>query len=160
MPVIAYWGFSLFFHILDTYDLLPQYRLHTPEELLKRNRVTRFEVVKEVVIQHIIQTIIGGIAAYWEPVQYIGGEELEILGLYTKMLRFEKAIGLSVAGVGKGDWRYAAVEFAYWYAIPAMRLWFAIFLLDTWQYFLHRLMHEVKWLYSEHFRPHSRCQAG
>ena len=41
---VAYWVVSLFFHILDSYDLFPQYRLHTPAEISKRNHVSRYEV--------------------------------------------------------------------------------------------------------------------
>lgn len=51
-----------------------------------------------------------------------------------------------------GNWRYKLVEVAYWYIFPAVQVLIAFFILDTWQYFWHRLMHESKWLYRElHF---------
>ena len=188
LPIITYWSLSLFFHSLDTYNLLSQYRLHTPEEVLKRNHVTRREVIRDVVLQHIVQTIVGGITAFYEPAEMVGGEAADVLVVYTWFLSLERwitaalaVIGINgsaleekavrgVAGVGVGhvlstamrwiglggsvvDWRLSVAEFVYWYILPAARIWFAIFVLDTWQYFLHRLMHESKWLYSESFFP-------
>ena len=59
LPIVAYWGVSLIFHWIDELDLFPQYRLHTPAEVLKRNHVSRWEVFRDVVLQQIIQTIFG-----------------------------------------------------------------------------------------------------
>ncbi|TGZ78983.1 hypothetical protein EX30DRAFT_342672 [Ascodesmis nigricans] len=163
-PVITYWVFSLFFHVLDVYNFLPQYRLHTPEEVLKRNHVSRYEVLRDVILQHIMQTGIGFVVAFFEPVQMTGMESAEIYGLYSKVLAAERWIGgvlgaegmMGEKGLGWGDWRYKLVELAYWYAIPALRMGVAIFVLDTWQYFLHRLMHESKWLYRTFHSRHHR----
>ena len=61
--------------------------------------------------------------------------------------------GLGVVGLGgvaegtSRDWRMGVASMLYWYIVPAMRLWIALFILDTWQYFLHRLMHTVPALY-------------
>lgn len=190
LPIAAYWALSLFFHFLDVHDLLSSYRLHTPEEVLKRNHVTRREVVKDVIVQQVIQTIVGLAIGVSEPEEMIGGEWWEIMGLYSKFVSVERWVvrglaatvgidGLAleekvIAGITSiggdrvlaglmgvlgldsragsspemGDWRYKLVEIAYWYLLPAARFWVAIFIMDTWQYFLHRLMHEVKWLYS------------
>jgi len=191
LPIAAYWALSLFFHFLDVHDLLASYRLHTPEEVLKRNHVTRREVVKDVIVQQVIQTIVGLAIGMSEPEEMIGGEWWEIMGLYSKFVSVERWVlhGLAttmgidalaleekviagVTSIGGGkvlagligvlglggqagsspemeDWRYKLVEIAYWYLLPAARFWVAIFIMDTWQYFLHRLMHEVKWLYSK-----------
>ena len=61
LPIAAYWIVSLFFHLVDVYDVWPQYRLHTPAEILKRNHATRKEVARDVIIQQIIQVIVGAI---------------------------------------------------------------------------------------------------
>ncbi|MBO1765060.1 hypothetical protein JQN64_28225, partial [Escherichia coli] len=57
LPVVGYWVVSLIFHAIDVYDLFPQYRLHTPAEVLKRNHVSRYEVLRDVILQQIIQII-------------------------------------------------------------------------------------------------------
>jgi len=77
-PVAAYWIVSLVFHLLDTYDLCAQYRLHTPAEVLKRNHVSRYEVFRDVILQQIIQTIFGYVMAYFDPPEMVGKEAYDI----------------------------------------------------------------------------------
>lgn len=78
VPIIAYWVVSMIFHFFDVNDYFSQYRLHTPEELLKRNHVTRREVVRDVIVQQIIQTIAGLAVAYFDEVECVGREEYDI----------------------------------------------------------------------------------
>lgn len=78
LPIVAYWAFSMVFHAIDMYDLFPQYRLHTPAEVLKRNHVSRWEVVRDVLIQQVLQAIIGGLLAYFEPEAVVGKDEYNV----------------------------------------------------------------------------------
>ncbi|EEP78095.1 conserved hypothetical protein [Uncinocarpus reesii 1704] len=78
LPVIAYWVVSMLFHWIDVNDYFAQYRLHTPEELLKRNHVTRWEVVRDVIVQQIIQTAVGLAMAYIDGTEYTGKEDYEV----------------------------------------------------------------------------------
>jgi sphinganine C4-monooxygenase len=78
IPIAGYWIFSLFFHLIDTFDLFPQYRLHTPEELLKRNHATRWDVFRDVILQQIIQTAFGVLIAYYDPDPTYGKEEYDV----------------------------------------------------------------------------------
>jgi sphinganine C4-monooxygenase len=48
------------------------------------------------------------------------------------------------------------VYYVYWWAIPIAQFLLAIFFLDTWQYFLHRLMHVNKWMYRNIHSVHHR----
>ena len=91
-PVVAYWVVSLFFHILDTYDVYPQYRLHTPAEILKRNRVTRYEVFRDVILQQIIQTVFGFAIAHFDPPEMIGKEEYDIAVWAWRLRKFQNPI--------------------------------------------------------------------
>ena len=87
LPVAAYWIFSLFFHIIDEYDLFPQYRLHTPAEVSKRNRVSRLDVVRDVVIQQILQTGMGIVLGMTEPDDFIGKESYDV-AVWAQRLRW------------------------------------------------------------------------
>ncbi|KAI9893277.1 MAG: hypothetical protein M1814_000406 [Vezdaea aestivalis] len=78
LPILAYWVVSMLFHWIDVKDYFAQYRLHTPAEILKRNRVSRYDVVKDVVIQQIIQTIVGAIINLTEPEDMVGMREYDI----------------------------------------------------------------------------------
>jgi len=101
LPIVAYWALSMVFHYIDEFDLFPQYRLHTPAEVLKRNHVSRWEVVRDVVIQQIVQTIVGVGLAMTEPEHFIGREEFDI-AMWAQRLRLAQRYipaGLGVAGI-------------------------------------------------------------
>lgn len=190
IPIIAYWGLSLFFHYVDTLDLWPQYRLHTPAEILKRNHVSRYEVARDVIIQQVIQAIVGAILGLTEPEEMFGKEAYDIARWATRLRLAQRAlpqllafVGLNAAAISKtvsglhpmiaaalsggqyslvtsydpisgstvpafATWELAVAKGLYYYAVPVVQFGLAIFILDTWQYFLHRAMHVNKWLYS------------
>lgn len=78
LPIVAYWGLSMVYHLIDVYDLFPQYRLHTPAEVLKRNHVTRWHVVRDVVLQQVVQTIAGYAVSYFDEQECVGKEEYDV----------------------------------------------------------------------------------
>ena len=185
-PVIAYWVVSLFFHILDTYDLFPQYRLHTPAEISKRNHVSRYEVFRDVVVQQVLQTVFGLAMAYFDPPEMIGREQYSIAVWAQRLRRVQHELptGLGVLGVdslklalnlsdsapnlagalaggiyptqGFAAWEINAAKFIYWVGVPAIQFTVAIVWVDTWQYFLHRAMHMNKFLYTWLHSRHHR----
>lgn len=200
LPIAAYWIVSIGFHILDVYDLGSQYRLHTPAEVLKRNHVTRYEVIKDVIVQQIIQTGFGLAIGLLDPVEMTGKQSYEI-AVWARRVRaaqgyIPKVLGLAgvdAVGLGKSlapthpiaagffsgglyphltqqvtrangqnsltpalaSWEVWMAQLTYWVLIPALQFAVAIFIVDTWQYFLHRAMHMNKWLYTTlHSRHH------
>ena len=101
LPFIGYWALSLLFHWIDTMDYFPQYRLHTPAEVLKRNRASRWEVVRDVIIQQVVQTIVGILLTLSEPEDFSGKEQYD-LTVWARRIRIaQRSIPglLSVAGV-------------------------------------------------------------
>ncbi|KAK6539834.1 hypothetical protein TWF694_008680 [Orbilia ellipsospora] len=177
-PIIVYWILSMIFHYIDQNELLEKYRIHTPEEVLKRNHVSRYEVIRDVVIQQVVQFGVGLALGYIEPEEMTGGESWDIYHLSqyigwssTTLLTLlgvdSNALGASVSTYLSGhsgafgasflsiDWRWKAAEALYWVCFPLLRLALAIFVLDTWQYFWHRLMHQNPFLYRTlHSRHH------
>jgi sphinganine C4-monooxygenase len=185
-PVIAYWVVSLFFHVLDVYDLCSKYRLHTPAEVLKRNHVSRYEVVRDVVLQQIIQTIFGVAMAYFDPVEMTGKDDYDV-AVWAQRLRLAQrqmpsilaVVGVDALGLGAklhgthpqlasavsggiyptpsfASWEMQAAKLIYWVLIPFIQFSAAILIVDTWQYFLHRAMHMNKWLYTTLHSRHHR----
>ncbi|KAI9779507.1 MAG: hypothetical protein M1839_007315 [Geoglossum umbratile] len=107
-PIVAYWALSLFFHFLDVNDYLPQYRLHTPVELLKRNHVSKTDVIRDVLIQQVIQTVIGVLLGMTEPEDVIGKEHYDVSVWATRIRIAQRLIpgilslvGLNAAGMAK-----------------------------------------------------------
>lgn len=108
LPIAAYWGLSMLFHWIDTRDYFPQYRLHTPAEVSSRNKVSRWEVVRDVVIQQVVQTIVGWLLGMTEP-DDVTGKEVYDVAVWARRIRIaQKAIpgllavvGLDAVGIAK-----------------------------------------------------------
>jgi sphinganine C4-monooxygenase len=100
LPIIAYWVVSFFFHLIDQFNLFPQYRLHTPAELLKRNHASRWDVLRDVILQHVIQTIFGLVANHFEPAPLHGKEDYDV-AVWAQRLRIaQRGIPWLLAGFG------------------------------------------------------------
>ncbi|KAH6624407.1 hypothetical protein B0J18DRAFT_177636 [Chaetomium sp. MPI-SDFR-AT-0129] len=105
---IAYWVVSLIFHVIDVYDLFPQYRLHTPEEISQRNLASRYEVARDVVLQQIIQTGMSAFLSLTDPVATIGQEDYDVAVWATRVRLAQRALpsvlgtlGLNAAAISK-----------------------------------------------------------
>ncbi|KAG0705584.1 fatty acid hydroxylase superfamily-domain-containing protein, partial [Suillus ampliporus] len=133
---------SLLFHCLDISGSkwLDKYRIHESEEVKSRNLATHWEVVWAVIV-HILHKLC------WISVARCQSE-MEDLGR-TLVLVMRSLLGeetamkfLELRGPEMTHWLY-------WWGIPAAQILFALFIVDTWQYFLHRLMHTNKYLYKK-----------
>ncbi|KAL8730581.1 MAG: hypothetical protein Q9181_004607 [Wetmoreana brouardii] len=108
LPIAAYWVLSMLFHWIDTKDYFPHYRLHTPAEVSSRNKVSRWEVVRDVVIQQVIQTAVGWLLGMTEPDDLVGKEEYDV-AVWARRIRIaQRAIpglfallGLNAHGLAK-----------------------------------------------------------
>lgn len=99
-PIIGYWVVSLIYHLIDVYDLLSQYRLHTPAEVLKRNHVSRYEVFRDVIIQQVIQIVVNlGLSVLDAPATY-GRADYDVAWYAQKIRLAQRAIPAVLATVG------------------------------------------------------------
>ncbi|KAM3440542.1 hypothetical protein NHJ13734_003240 [Beauveria thailandica] len=192
-PVVVYWAMSLFFHTIDTLDLFPQYRLHTPDEIARRNHASRYEVARDVVIQQLIQVVTGALLQLADPPEYVGKDGYDIAVWATRVRLAQRAVpgmlafvGLNATAISKNmaaahpllagavaggyypflktdadvpvfaAWEMAVARLIYHVLVPALQFFVAVFILDTWQYFLHRLMHMNRWLYTTFHSRHHR----
>ncbi|EDK42542.1 protein SUR2 [Lodderomyces elongisporus NRRL YB-4239] len=141
-PIVAYWTYSSFFHFIDVYELAEKYRIHPSEEELKRNKVTVHEVVRDVILQHVIQTVVGLTVFYFDATQLTGFE------LYTMWQLKHNHLPSWVPNL--------VLYYGYMYGWSFLRLCVAFLVIDTWQYWLHRFMHVNKTLYRRFHSRHHR----
>ncbi|KAH8093743.1 sphingosine hydroxylase [Cristinia sonorae] len=158
-PVLAYWISSCFFHVLDVSDWrwLDRYRLHESAEVKSRNLVTRTEVLKAVIFQQIIQTILG----LWWMEDTISGAGIDHVGRMAAMLPgltniLKRVLGDSLAASCLENYGSQLLYTMYWWAIPIAKFFLGMFIIDTWQYFLHRGMHMNTYLYKKLHSVHHR----
>ncbi|KAJ2907188.1 hypothetical protein MKZ38_006482 [Zalerion maritima] len=145
MPVVAYWLLSMFFHVIDVWDLMPQYRLHTPAEIAQRNHVSRYEVARDVIVQQIIQTVVGYGLSVTEPHQTTGTEDYDVAVWATRIRIAQRAfptllslLGINAAAISKnmsashpllagalagGHYPFLAAECSNGAPIPAFATW-------------------------------------
>ncbi|KAF3331751.1 sphinganine C(4)-monooxygenase 1-like protein [Carex littledalei] len=116
IPVAVYWIYSGIFVILG--DKLDNYRLHSKAEEDAKNIVSKWTVVKGVLIQQAIQIVVSVL----------------ILAL-TK----------DGSGVPKPNPPMYII---------ALQFLVGAFVLDTWQYFMHRYLHINKFLYKHLHSTH------
>ncbi len=108
LPIAAYWILSMFFHWIDVNDYFSRYRLHTPAEVLKRNHVSRWEVVRDVLIQQVVQTVVGTLLGMTEPEDFFGKDEYDI-AVWARRIRIAQKtiprllsfLGLDANGLAK-----------------------------------------------------------
>ncbi|KAK0621149.1 hypothetical protein B0T17DRAFT_494264 [Bombardia bombarda] len=108
LPHFAYWVVSMIFHVIDTYDLFPQYRLHTPAEITQRNLASRWQVARDVVIEQIIQIGMSTTLSLTEQRQQIGMEDYDVAVWATRVRLAQRALpsilgvlGLNAATISK-----------------------------------------------------------
>jgi sphinganine C4-monooxygenase len=100
LPVVGYWVVSLIFHAIDVYDLFPQYRLHTPAEVLKRNHVSRYEVLRDVILQQIIQIIASFSLSVFDDAPTTGKADYDVAWYAQKIRLAQRAVPHVLSAVG------------------------------------------------------------
>ncbi|GJJ77650.1 sphinganine C4-monooxygenase [Entomortierella parvispora] len=155
LPVIVYWAYSLLFHwaSLKEFAWMEKYRIHDKEEET-RNRVSLPDVIKAVIVQQVLQTALGFIVVVADDSEMVFDDELSLA-------RYQQWINLGVTAAGlQGVVSQTIIasmaHLCYFYLESIVRFWVAMAVLDTWQYFLHRLFHNVPYLYKTFHSRHHR----
>lgn len=99
-PHIAYWAVSMIFHFIDIYDLFPQYRLHTPEEITQRNLASRWEVARDVILEQIIQIATSAFLSLTEQRQMTGMENYDVAVWATRIRLAQRALPAILGALG------------------------------------------------------------
>jgi sphinganine C4-monooxygenase len=130
-PVVAYWSFSLFWTFIDwlQWDCFERYRIHEPEEIKSKNKVTVREVLVAVFVQHALQTIAGYL---W----MVGDEEvMDYAGELNRWgARLAKVVvpvaGTKTGGAALAKYGQEATRLLYFYGLPAVKLSWAMCVLS------------------------------
>ncbi|CAG8476023.1 15756_t:CDS:2 [Funneliformis mosseae] len=158
VPLVVYWVYSGFYHLISTLEipLFEKYRLHSVIETETRNKVSQSEVIRAVLLQQFLQTLLGFLLVVVEDEDVMLDDAVEML-VYQQILKsilttFDKWNVLE-------PFHNSVVKTVYWYLIPFSRFLFAMIFLDTWQYFMHRFFHQNKFLYKHIHSLHHRLHA-
>jgi sphinganine C4-monooxygenase len=136
-PIAIYWAHSLTYHVFDEFQLFQKYKLMPTEEEGK-NRASKYEVVKHILIYHSFLLTIGYVALGFEP------EDSQLddpLGITSWLLRVLAAEALSMR-------HFPVVRNIGYVLVLGVRLGMAMVVYDTWQYWVHYFLHIIPWIYS------------
>ncbi|KAF8515957.1 fatty acid hydroxylase superfamily-domain-containing protein [Gautieria morchelliformis] len=158
-PLVSYWALSFFFHLLDLdiFQWSAKYRIHESEEIKSKNLVSRKDVIIAVILQQVVQTVLG--------ILWLDDSESDAFRNHTAEMRqlskWVVRLTVTVLGEVKGKEFLAAngqqvLSWSYWWGVPIAQFLLAIFIIDTWQYFLHRAFHMNKTLYKRIHAVHHR----
>ncbi|KAF2098713.1 hypothetical protein NA57DRAFT_56359 [Rhizodiscina lignyota] len=143
-PVIGYWVMSVCFMSLEKLNAFPQYRTQPPQDVDKKNLVTKSQVFVGVIGMQAVQ-IIGGIflAQFEEPPgRYVQPSTLSALdeGIVSFVPTIPRTLSVWLA-------------FVLFYG---SRQFIAFAISDCWHYFVHRFEHVNKWVYKNVHSQHHR----
>lgn len=119
-PVPAYWLTSAFFQLLDLSSApwLVRRRIHDSAEVASRNRASRSEVFRAVILQQVIQT---ALAIVWVSEHPGRDDHVTAMRSIARTLTFFGLVDNAVVGVAP------LAYLLYWWVIPAVRLLFAMY---------------------------------
>ncbi|KAI8147257.1 fatty acid hydroxylase superfamily-domain-containing protein [Fennellomyces sp. T-0311] len=158
VPIVAYWIYSIAFHFMMKAEIpfFEKYRIHTSEDMAKRNRVTLSRVLLMVASQQAIQFILGVIVIKppADPAALLLKQEavqahlaVRINGLLSLVMPSSKNSTLLASNLA---------SVLYNNVWPCVQFFLAMVIMDAHQYFLHRLFHVNKFLYKHVHSHHHR----
>jgi len=148
VPVAVYWICAIPFDFLDWLSpaCLEKYRIHDSAEVQAKNKVSKSAVIGTVLFQQVLQVLLG----YWW-LEDDGNAKLNHPRSIQSILYFLTQLVSQILG-SESTHHFANAtgplfaSWLYWWGIPSLQILWAMFVLDTWQYCLHRLFH-TRYLY-------------
>lgn len=123
-PIGAYWSLSLFFHYLDIsgWKWLDKYRIHESAEVKSRNLASRSQVVWAVLLQQVIQTMLGLV--------WMDDAAKDLVNHGERMMRIGSIVQPALQYLAGGELSRTllpeVVYCIYWWLIPTFQFFFAM----------------------------------
>jgi sphinganine C4-monooxygenase len=127
MPVFAYWIYSIAFHFIMKAEIpcIEKYRIHTLEEMKTKNKVSLYEVLRMVLVQQTLQTILG--------IMVLPSEEPTAVNHLFMLQMYEENLYRYLAPIfalGQSHITDEVVQWlayaAYWIVVPALHFFVAM----------------------------------
>ncbi|KAF7126439.1 hypothetical protein RHSIM_Rhsim11G0089500 [Rhododendron simsii] len=145
-PIVVYWLYAGFYQVLPPLD---NYRLHTRKEEEERNLVPLLSVVKGVLLQQLVQATV----AHGLFLVMCCAHAMERLAPSMILLT---ASSYQLLATVTSQASSSGVTFQPSLPVQILQIAIAMLVMDTWQYFVHRYMHQNKFLYRHIHSQHHR----
>ncbi|KAL7319448.1 Sphingolipid C4-hydroxylase sur2 [Mucor circinelloides] len=157
VPIAVYWIQCSIFEILMRLEIpfFEKYRIHSPEDRNKRNKVGFGKVLLMVALQHVVQIVLGiALMKNLDP----AADQMK----YDNAINRYTTIILNIMA-NLGQPKDAAftianniAHFIQNYMVPCVQFFTAMVIVDTHQYVLHRLAHTFTFMYKYMHSHHHR----
>ena len=134
-PLFSYWALSLFFHVLDSdiFQWAAKYRIHESEEVRAKNLASRKDVIIAVVLQQVVQTVMGVI---WLENDSTSDAFRNHTGEMRQLSKWIARLAVTVLGETRGKELLAAngqgiISWLYWWGMPIAQFIFAMCVCRT-----------------------------
>ena len=71
VPIVSHWLTAAFYEILERFDLLQQYKIHTNEEEMAKNTISRLECLRGVLLVQV-RPDLNSLPLNWSDLQTLG----------------------------------------------------------------------------------------
>lgn len=125
-PICVYWISASFFHLLDISGLkcIERYRIHESVADKSKNKVSLGNVIRCIILQQIIQTVLGVAVMYWDPVET---PSLAKHAYDIQTLHQLTSTAIDRLGFQTNEARmYELATWMYWWAWPAVQMIMAL----------------------------------
>lgn len=101
IPVVSYAILAAFWVWIDSLNIWTEYRLHPTEEMLKRNRITKWECLRGVSVYFVVTGAAAVLLSWGDPMETFSGDEAYRIARIASYLRsFQAAVPVIFSLVG------------------------------------------------------------
>ncbi|KAI9718465.1 MAG: Cholesterol 25-hydroxylase-like protein [Chrysothrix sp. TS-e1954] len=100
LPTLVYAVAGGFFHLLDTYELFSNHRIHPSGDELKRNHITKWQCLQGVVRYHVMQISIGLFLDYGSSPTMVGDDNCRILRAANAISQSRNLVPMALTSMG------------------------------------------------------------
>ncbi|PHH59776.1 hypothetical protein CDD81_2580 [Ophiocordyceps australis] len=161
VPVATHWLTSAFYEVIQQFGFFEKYRIHSSREEDEKNIVGRLECLRGVLTVQILQTALGVVIGALSEVEVTGAQDADLLAWEGRVQDVGKVIhtlvsacGLDVQLLCQAQVQRLVSKVIYHGLIPALRFYVALWLADTWVFFIHRAEHCNTWIYKKFHAHH------
>ncbi len=138
-PAISYWTVASSYEVTVILDLFPQYRVLPSEEERKKNTVSKGDVVRYMLMYHVVSSTLLLLTANGPPTLVQGTTA------FGTLPRFRASL-IHTVGI-QNDVLLAGVSWTLRASFLALKQLIALVVLDTYNFWGHYTLHKVPWLY-------------
>ncbi|KAG5932553.1 hypothetical protein E4U53_001271 [Claviceps sorghi] len=147
-PVMSYILGTVFFTVLETFNIWSQYRIFPRQEETKRNKVSRSAVITHAVLYHSVTTTLALVFVKLVPPLE------ECRDCFGSYLHWHASMSAFLGITDQESVQLAILSWLTRLTYLGLRQFMAFFIFDTWLYWTHLFAHRNRWWFKHFHAKH------